>query len=165
MVKSVVFAELLLHLSPCVGPEAVVLPAGDGGQLHLGPPLVLLDRDRAVEISPVLEDMILLLQLPDLVEQRVSPPGQHEVKVQVDLPSLHVRILDFIDHQVEGGVGTEVGDREHDAAVLHVVAGADVFQWQLHIQLRQGESLNMADKRFFQLFLWNYQTFDSIICP
>ena len=75
------FTKLLLDLSRGVGPQAVVPLVGDRGQLLLGPPLLLLERDGAVVVGPVLEDVVVPLQLPDLVQERISPPGQHEVEV------------------------------------------------------------------------------------
>ena len=46
-----------------------VLPGGDGGDLLLGPPLLLLHRDRAVVVRPVLEDLAVSFQLPDVVQK------------------------------------------------------------------------------------------------
>ena len=52
----VTFAKLLLHLGDSVGPDGEVLLVADGGDPRLGPALVLLDRDDAREVRPVLEN-------------------------------------------------------------------------------------------------------------
>ena len=95
----------------------------------------------------------LPLQLHDFEEERISPSRQHEVKIEVHLSSFHVRILDLVYHQLEGRVGPEVVEHELDAPVLEVVAGADVLGGQGHVQLGQGQGLDMADQRLLELLL------------
>ena len=67
--------------------------------------------------------------------------------------SFHVRILDLAYHHLEGRNGPEVVEHELDAAVLEVVAGADVLGGQVHVQLGQGQGLDMADQRLLELLL------------
>ena len=81
----------------------MVLLVGDGGDpQHVGI-LPLLDRDCAVVVREVLDDLLLALQLPDLVEQCVAAPRKHEVEVDVDL--LVVAPLDGLHHLAVGDPG------------------------------------------------------------
>ena len=150
------FRKLFLYLEGRVGPDVVVLAIGDGGELGLLAPLLLLNRDAPVKVCPVLEEVAVSLQLPYFIEKRVPSSRQHEVEIQIGFPSLGTWILDLGDHLVKSGVWAEVGEIEDDAAVLEVPAGADVLQGQGHVQLRQGQCLDMIDKRLFELFLRSY---------
>ena len=77
----VFLTKLLPHLLDSVCPDVVVFLACDRGQLLLLPPLLLLYGYGTIEITPVLDNDTITLQLPDLVEQGVPAPGQHEVEV------------------------------------------------------------------------------------
>ena len=139
------FTKLFPHLLDSVRPDGVVLLVCDGGQLLLQPPLLLFHCDGTIEVTPVLENVTIALQLPDLVKKGVSSSGQHEIEVKICLLSFGVWVLDLGDHLVVGRVGAEVGEGDHDAAILQVVTGADVLWRQGDIQLREGKGLNVTD--------------------
>ena len=86
-----------------------------------------------------------MLTLPDFIEKGVPPPRQHEVEIEVGFPPLGTGVLDLLDHLVEGRVGAEVGEGEDESAVLEVSAGTDVLEGQGHVQLCQGQRLDMID--------------------
>ena len=105
---SIFLPKLFSYLLNIVGSDVVVPLVGDGSQLLLLPTLLLLDGDGPIEVTPVLEDRPLPLQLSDLEQEGVSSPGQHEVKVQVDLSPICIRVLDLCDHLLIGRVGAQV---------------------------------------------------------
>ena len=159
------FGKLLLYFPDCVGPDVVVLLIGDAGQLLLGPAFLHLDGDGPVEVAPVLEDGVLPLQLPDLVQESVPSPGQHEIYIEVDLPSFRAGVLDLGDDLVVGGVGPEVAEGDHDGAVLEVVTAPDVFLGQRHVQLGEDERLDVVDEGLLQLLLGSDQAVQVVVGP
>ena len=137
------FSEFLLHLFGRVGLNELVPLGGDRGQLQLGARSILLDCDGAVEVGPELVDVAGPLELADLVEETIAPPGEHKVEVHIRLLPLRTRILDLRDHLAEGRVEGPVGHGELDAAVGEVVTGLDLLLRKRHIELGQAERLHM----------------------
>ena len=75
------FSKFFFHLFCSVGPHELVPLGGDRCQLQLGAQGILLDSDGAVIVGPKLEDVARPLELADLVEETISTPCEHEVKV------------------------------------------------------------------------------------
>ena len=94
------FAEFILHLFRSVGADGLLPLGGDASQPLLGalPPLLLLDGDCPIKVSPEAEDVARALELSHFKEESIATTSQHEVEIQIDLLSLQPRLLDLRHH-------------------------------------------------------------------